>query len=145
MYKRKAGWLKHLDFMLLDVVCLLLAYTLSYIIRHNGGNPFEDFLYQRMCMILVITSVMVGVLFESYKNILQRGYYKEFRSVLLHLVIVAGEVLAYMFFMKESASYSRIMYAQLFVFGGVFIYAERILWKSVLRKRIGTSRILPRV
>lgn len=145
MYKRKAGWLKHLDFMLLDVICLLLAYTLSYLTRHNDGSPFEDFLYQRMCMILIIMSVIVGVLFESYKDILQRGYYKEFRSVFIHLVIVAGGVLAYMFFVKESASYSRIAYMQLFVFSSIFIFAERILWKSVIRKRIGKSGILPRV
>lgn len=145
MYKRKAGWLKHLDFMLWDVICLLLAYTLSYVIRHNGGNPFPDFLYQQMCLILVIMSGMVGVLFESYKDILQRGYYKEFRSVLLHLVIVACGVLAYMFFVKKSASYSRIAYAQQFVFSIIFTYVERILWKNVIRKRVSKSGTLPRV
>lgn len=145
MYKRKASWLKHLDFMILDVICLIFAYTLSYMIRHNSGIPYGDLLYQRMCMILAIVSVMAGGLLENYKNILQRGYYKEFRAVFQHVVIVAGGVLAYMFFVKASASYSRIAYGQLFVIGSVFIYAERILWKNLIRKRVAKSRSLPRV
>ena len=33
--KKKNPWLKHLDFMLLDVVCLQLAYVMSYIIRYG--------------------------------------------------------------------------------------------------------------
>lgn len=36
MYRRpQMGWLKHWDFMLCDLICLIAAYMLAYLIR-NG-------------------------------------------------------------------------------------------------------------
>ena len=40
MYKRSIqGWLKHIDFILLDVLALQLAFILAYAYRH-GGMPY---------------------------------------------------------------------------------------------------------
>lgn len=36
MYKKSVqGWLKHLDFMILDVVCLWISFTLAFGMRHG--------------------------------------------------------------------------------------------------------------
>lgn len=36
MYKKSVqGWLKHLDFMILDVVCLWISFTLAFNMRHG--------------------------------------------------------------------------------------------------------------
>ena len=38
MYKRNAqGWLKHLDFMLWDLLVLQASFVLGYMIRHGWG------------------------------------------------------------------------------------------------------------
>lgn len=39
--KQASGWHKHLDFMVLDVVCLHLAYALAYCLRFGWGNPYD--------------------------------------------------------------------------------------------------------
>ena len=43
MYRRKnKGWLKHLDFIILDLLCLQVCFALAYFSRHGlGGNPHK--------------------------------------------------------------------------------------------------------
>lgn len=37
MYRKNAnGWLKHIDFMILDMICLQLAFMMAYFIK-NGN------------------------------------------------------------------------------------------------------------
>ena len=41
MYEKKAtGWLKHLDFILIDIVCLELSFLLGYFIRQRDWDVF---------------------------------------------------------------------------------------------------------
>ena len=43
MYRKKTeGWLKHYDFILLDMVSLQLAFILSYAFAGNGWNPYGN-------------------------------------------------------------------------------------------------------
>ena len=44
---RKSGdsWLKHLDFIVLDLVALQLAYISSYALRMGAGNLYKNSLY----------------------------------------------------------------------------------------------------
>lgn len=43
MYRKKRrSWTKHVDFMLLDVLCMQLAFVISYIIRFGTDNPYTD-------------------------------------------------------------------------------------------------------
>lgn len=41
MYKKaNLGWLKHWDFMILDLVCLQVAFISAYFIRHPVARPY---------------------------------------------------------------------------------------------------------
>ena len=41
MYRRRSGgWVKHVDFMLLDILCLQLSFVLAYWVRNGFGNPY---------------------------------------------------------------------------------------------------------
>lgn len=43
MYKAKLqGWKKHLDFMILDILCLILGYILAYMLYNGGSCPLES-------------------------------------------------------------------------------------------------------
>ena len=47
MYKKGSkGWLKHFDFILLDMICLQIAFLLAYVIRHDSGSPYIVPLYR---------------------------------------------------------------------------------------------------
>lgn len=60
MYKKSVqGWLKHLDFMILDVVCLWISFTLAFGMRHGSLNVFANSLYRDMMWSLALMDIVV--------------------------------------------------------------------------------------
>ena len=53
MYRKDSeGWLKHADFIVLDMICLQLAFILAYAFRGYGFNVYGDILYRNMVIFL---------------------------------------------------------------------------------------------
>ena len=73
MYKRNdQGWIKHLDFILLDEVVLQLSFVLAYLIR-QGGLPYASGVYRTLALILVVLDILVAVVFNTMHNVMKRG------------------------------------------------------------------------
>ena len=64
MYQRKnKGWLKHLDFIILDLLCLQVCFALAYFSRHGlGGNPHKV-IYQNMMLVIVLFEFIYAFFF----------------------------------------------------------------------------------
>ena len=83
MYRRQtSGWLKHLDFIVLDLFCLELAFVLAYWVRIGWSNPYANQLYRSMAIMLLLMDVAAIFFGNVYSNILARGYWKEACSTL---------------------------------------------------------------
>lgn len=75
MYKKSVqGWLKHLDFMILDVVCLWISFTLAFGMRHGSLDVLANSLYRDMMWSLALMDIVVIFFFDSLKNVLKRGF-----------------------------------------------------------------------
>lgn len=136
MYKRAAqGWLKHLDFILFDELCLQIAFGLAYIIRHGIDFPYMSDLYRAIAILMIVFDLLIAVMMDSMHNVLKRGYYKEFAQTVKHCLMVFLLTVLWMFTLKNSDSYSRIIVFLTFVFHVVIGYGIRLLWKAHLRKR----------
>lgn len=133
MYARKTqGWLKHGDFILLDVLCLHIAFVLAYMIRHDWANPYANSDYLSLAIVYTLVDLVVLICNRSMKNILKRGFYKEMEQTARHVFLVALIVSLYMFSMQSGEIYSRITF---YLFCGFYIligYAVRVLWKKYL-------------
>ena len=144
MYRKSAdGWLKHMDFIMLDMLCLQIAFLLSFLIRHGIRNPYAIPLYRNMAIFIELADIMVLFFFDTLKNVLKRGYYQEFAKTVKHAVLVELISVLYLFTVQLTG-YSRFV---LYATGGlyaIFTYLVRVLWKRVLRKRMnaGGSRSL---
>lgn len=133
--KRNKGWLKHLDFMLVDILCLQLAFILAYDIRFGIGNPYKNPEYLSLAIVFLLIDFCVAIIFESFKNVLKRGHYKELRAVLKHVFLVEGLALFYLFSTQKGDIYSRISF---YVMAPLYVCITclgRSLWKRRLRKR----------
>ena len=75
MYKKENNsWLKHIDFVILDILCLQLAFILAYEIRVAKGIPYLNPLYENMAFVLVIFQLLVSFFGESFSGVLRRGF-----------------------------------------------------------------------
>ena len=136
MYKKSAqGWIKHLDFIILDLICLHIAFIIAYMMRHGMNNPYAVPIYRNVAFVMTAIDILVIVFFESLKNVLKRGYYKEFSMTFKHVCLVILLTIFYLFFIQESAQYSRSTLIALGVIYTVLSYATRILWRLFLEKK----------
>ena len=70
MYKKlSTGWLKHLDFMILDMICLQLAFVMGYFLRHHSLNPYENAIYRNEAIVFALIQVVIMFFDDSFKNV----------------------------------------------------------------------------
>lgn len=137
MYTKKTqSWLKHFDFILIDVFCLQLAFFLAYISRHGLANPYLDREYLMLAIIYAFTDFFVLIAIHTMKNVLKRGYYIEFVKTLKHTVIMSAVVMVFLFSTQTGAVYSRITVYLTGIFHLLISYVIRIGWKKVLMHNI---------
>ena len=136
MYERKTqGWLKHIDFILLDILCLHAAFLLAYITRHGLLNPYVEREYLNLAAIYTLVDILVLVANQSLKNVLKRGYYKELEQTVCHVFYVTALVALYLFSVQAGSAYSRITFFLLAVYYVVLAYGARLFWKKFLMKK----------
>lgn len=87
MYRKKGrGWTKHADFMLIDVLCMQLAFIVSYIVRFGISNPYTDSDYRILAIAFLFIDFFVEIVSDSFKNVLKRGYFDELTATCKHYV-----------------------------------------------------------
>ena len=145
MYRRDAkGWLKHLDFMILDLIVLQVAFVLSYVLRHGLVNPYRLQLYSDMATFLMLFDLVIIFFTEPFRNILKRGYYREMEAVVQQALFVELFAVLYLFARQSGQDYSRISMLLLGVLYACIGYPVRLIWKQVLKKnrRQGSRSLL---
>lgn len=135
MYQRKSNsWVKHYDFIIWDLICLQVAFVLAYVIRHGNVLVYGNVLYRDMGIFLVLVDCVVIFFNNTFKNVLKRGYYKEFKETTKHAFIIIVLSTLYLFSVQKGVEYSRII---LYITWGLYVvlsYMVRILWKHYLVK-----------
>ncbi len=128
-----------MDFILLDLLCLHMAFLAAYIIRHGFYNPYDDKIYLSILFCVTLVNLVLATAANSYKSVLKRGIHSEIIATLRQDVIVVTGAVVYLFAIQESSSVSRIV---VFLMGGLYVvisYLTRTAWKTFLRKRLAST------
>ena len=108
--KRKYGWVKHLDFMIIDLICLEAAYFIACHIRlDRSGMMRWNQLYTNINIILIILDLCYVLLRSEYKNILKRSVLIELQRIILQNIVIWGAAMAYLFVTQQSYFFSRFV------------------------------------
>ena len=133
MYRKNVqGWMKHWDFILLDILCMNAAFVIACILRKGLYVPYSDRNDLQLAVLLTVVDLIVLIVGQTMKNVLRRGWYLEFARTVQHVLVVEMAIVFYLFATKESATYSRIV---LVSFAGIYCllsYGVRVVWKRVL-------------
>lgn len=140
MYKKqKTGWVKHLDFLIIDLICLEMAFLASFGIKFGDRALVSSIVkeyYVRLAIVLLLMDLCIVFLLEAYTGILRRNKVQELRAVIIHCSIVFAAVTVYLWGTKQSEIYSRQV---IMVFWGLAIFFEyfaRCAWKIYIRQKM---------
>ena len=132
--KGKSGFFKHLDFILWDLLCLQVSFLVAHLIRFGWVNPYKSPDYLNIALILLLVDMVGAYVFNTFKNVLRRGYYLEAAATIKHVLLVAAVTFFYLFSTKESEDYSRIFIYLLFGIYTILSYVVRLIWKHYITK-----------
>lgn len=142
MYKAKLqGWKKHIDFMALDILCLILGYTIAYMIYNEGQLPFGVQGYLNLAAVLVLMDFIVLIVNSTLSFVLRRGYYREFAVTAKHVFFIEVILFSYLYAFKLGNAYSRLV---LFTCGIIYFflsYSVRLLWKRFLLNKRPSAKV----
>ena len=130
--KSKYSWAKHLDFMVVDLVALFIAFIISYFLKFHEWDFYTNDEWTRYLFIVLILSIVINFFVNPYSGIMRRSYYMEliraFQLTIYNLLIAS--LIFYAF--KIGATYSRemsfVMYGIYFVLSVIL----KFLWKKLL-------------
>ena len=136
MYKKKGrGWTKHIDFMLLDIICIQIAFVISYALRFGMKNPYANDDYRTLAIAFLLIDFFVEIVSDSFKNVLKRGYFDELIATCKHVILVEIVTTFYLFTTQIGSIYSRASYYIMVPIYITLTYICRITWKKILLKR----------
>ena len=134
MYKRSSeNWTKHLDFILLDAVCLVMSLFLAYYAYYRTFNLFVDNLYRNILILLILIDIFATLLLNTMHHVMHRGYFIEFSQTIKQVLLVFGVEVLLLFVMKWSGTYSRVILSLTALFHLILSYSTRLLWKRAVR------------
>ncbi|MHC1724385.1 MAG: sugar transferase [Aminipila sp.] len=135
MYKIiTTSWVKHLDFILSDLVCLQVSFLIAYALRFGGGLPYSHYEYRHWGIFIVFFHICIMFFTECYSGILRRGYLKEFKAVIKYNCIFISLVFALLFFTKHSYEYSRMMLFMFLAVNCALMFVSHCLLKLNLKR-----------
>lgn len=137
MYRKDSeGWLKHADFIALDLLCLQISFILAYVLSGYGWNPYHIMLYRNMSIFLELADLMVIFCYGTMKGVLKKGYYRDFVVTLKHSIMVGGLAILYLFLLQQGGDYSRLaLFLTILLYTGI-TYLVRELRKKSLKKQM---------
>ena len=134
MYRKDSNeWTKHIDFIILDLICLQIAFILAYVLRGSGFNPYEMIVYRNMALFIEVADMVLMVVMGTLKNVLKRGHYKDFVVTMQHGVTLGCVSVLYLFLLQQGQMYSRLALIMTFVIYIPLTWLVRELWKKNLR------------
>lgn len=136
MYKRSnEGWMKHFDFLILDVLAFQLAFIASYLLRFGIKSPFSSAYYLKISVLLLFTDCCAALFNSSYRGIMQRGIMREAGETLRHVAVTLAMLLLYLFMTKQNSELARGFFVYLVATSVIFIWSLRCAHKSFIIRR----------
>lgn len=141
--EKHSSWIKHIDFSILDLLCIECAFIISYIRYFDGFSHVSWYRYQTLALIILIVQLVVDFVMRNHQNILRREFYKEIIECFKQVTVVMLSVIFILFCLKDSARYSRVILMSTWVFGVILTLLVRAIWKIWLCRYYRKHKRLP--
>ena len=130
----RKGWLRHLDFITVDMVSIELALAAAYGIV-SWRLEFNAFIFWQLFLLLPAIYLVTSIMLDAYNGILQRGYLREAGALLKMDFIVFSISILICYFLKMLPELPRSVLGIFLLIRLPLAYVMRFNHKFYLRKR----------
>lgn len=132
----KGRFSKHIDFILLDILCMEVSFVIAYFVRHHNLALFDNKSYRAAMIILIVLNLATCYIFNSMQDVLKRGRQLEFYATIKQVIVTTLFLVLYLFITKTSEDVSRNSIIVFPIIYLVLSYILRLVYKVVLKKAL---------
>lgn len=141
--KEQYSWLKHLDFILIDVLVLVGAFAQSYYLKFGDANWIHKAEWRFLMMFVVLLDLVITFTMNPYSGIFRRTMRTDVKKE-LQLTVYSLLAACFTFYvLKIGILFSREMLLEMY---GIYFAAAVVLkeiWKQLVMKGKPRSRLIP--
>ena len=130
----RKGWLRHLDFITVDMITVELALVCAYLIVSQLLD-FNAFIFWQLFLVIPVLYLIVGIMLDNYNGILQRGYLKELGALLKLDFVVFSVAVLVCYFLKLMTDLPRSILGIFVLIRIPMACVMRFCHKQYLRRR----------
>ena len=130
--KQKISWLKHFDFIVIDILSLQLSFIISYLFVRGAGNPYNTVSQQYQALLLFLSQLIILLFTNSHSGILRRTRREEEIEVIKQTVKIILIAIIFMFIFHNTEVASRLQFG----FTAVFYIVIDFIFRSLNKRRI---------
>ncbi len=142
-YKEKHSWMKHFDFIVIDLLSLLGSFLLAFRLKF-GDREMND-RWDSILLIILLLQLVINLLMNPYSGMLRRSYFVTIihsgQMAVINLLITT----LFIYVMKYGDSYSREVMLETFIFYFLCVLVLKYVWRELLLSgKIRTRRNKPK-
>jgi len=139
--KKSSVKAKHLDFIIIDIFSVILSFWLAYLvwIPKEEKKSNLDF-YSRICVTVVVLYIVLMLFNSFHTGILKRKKFRELWCVTVVNIQLLATIIALLFVMKVSSTYSRMTFGLFFIFDIVIMFLLRCIRKKLIWRRFWSGK-----
>lgn len=141
MYHRKSrGWIKHIDFILMDFLCLEISFVIGYFLRNGALLDFTNVVYTHVMVALFFIEIVVSAVFGTFHNVLKRDSISEIQYTIMQVLLVLLGISLYLFVVHDGGNVSRLNIFYMSIIYVIMGFCGRAFWKRHLQKAMKGNR-----
>ena len=130
--KEKNSWIKHLDFIMLNLLSVVLAFSIAYYIRFGNLGFMHVYSWRIALIVMCLINMVVTFVVNPYSGIIKRPFYEDAIKLALFTLYSFIIVSILFYVMKVGAVYSRLTIVLTFVFYYVIAFSLTYIRKKML-------------
>ena len=149
--KTKYPWLRHIDFLFVDLLALILSFTLVFPLKFGGmwfvsGPEWSSAVWARLVLLFVLADIIFTLLLDPYSGIMKRKFYMEFVRACQLAAFNAISVALVLYVFKIGEAYSRTVFILTYFCYVILSLLLKYLWKKLIlsgKVRTDSNRSIP--
>ena len=130
----KGRFSKHIDFIIIDLICMELSFVIAYYLRHHDLALFNYTLYRSVLIVLIFINLATCYIFNTMQDVLKREKQLECYATLKQVLLTVILLIIYLFITKTSDEISRNVIIVFPIIYFISAFVVRLIYKSLLKK-----------
>lgn len=130
--KSKNSWLKHFDFLLIDIIALFISFVIANMLYLHRLSYYGFEIYRNVFLAMLVPQMFICLLYMPYSGILRRNNVAEATNLITYAAIYFITAIVTLYVFKLSSIFSRVVFVLTYILYLIIGYILRIIWKKLL-------------